>query len=466
MADSGASVDDGLFQSAMESSMDGMAILDEDGTYRYVNRAHADLYGYDDPDALVGNRWQDLYDDDQIERFESEVLPRLRETGQWRGEARGRRRDGETFHQALSLSYTDEGQIICVVRDVTERKEHRQRLERYETILTTIRDGVYTLDASGQITWVNRTAVESFDIGYTRDDLIGAPVSKVLSDEDIEKCLSIIRDLLKDDERDGGRCQVAIQTASGNEIPCDLHLALLPFEDGEFRGTVGVVRDISDRIRYERGLSVLNRVLRHDLRNKMTTVVGRAEWLESKFDGDIAREARRIRETATEMVNLGDEARQIEETLRRSDRRDDTVEVTEVVEERCERARQAYPEATIEVETPDRARAVADETLGTVIDNLVSNAVEHNDDQPTVTVSVSTQTERGVAITVADDGPGIPAEERGSLERELESMLDHGSGLGLWLVRLLVDTYGGNVSFEDTTDGATITVRLRSAGTG
>jgi len=115
---------------AMEASTDGIAILDVDESYRFANQAHADIYGYDSPDAFVGNSWQMCYGKDEHERFESEVMPTLDAEGQWRGEAIGTRKDGTTFPQELSLSRTTDGQAICVVRDISERKERERQLAR------------------------------------------------------------------------------------------------------------------------------------------------------------------------------------------------------------------------------------------------------------------------------------------------------------------------------------------------
>ncbi|GAB3326473.1 PAS domain S-box protein [Haloplanus salinarum] len=114
---------------AMEASMDGMAILDGD-EYVYANRAHADVYGYDDPAAIVGNSWRTHYDEAEIDRFESTILPSLAEGEEWRGEATGVRADGSRFPQKLSLSPLSDGRYICVVRDVTERRRYEERLER------------------------------------------------------------------------------------------------------------------------------------------------------------------------------------------------------------------------------------------------------------------------------------------------------------------------------------------------
>ena len=107
---------------AMEASMDGMAILDSNGSYAYLNQAHADVYGYDSPEQLIGKTWKILYHDDELKRFENIIMPLFQQTGSWRGEVVGRRRDGSCFPQEISLGLIADGGIVCVVRDISDRK--------------------------------------------------------------------------------------------------------------------------------------------------------------------------------------------------------------------------------------------------------------------------------------------------------------------------------------------------------
>lgn len=81
----------------MEGAMDGMAILNADDEYVYVNQTRADNYGYDSPAALVGGTWRCLYDDAEVRRFEEEIFTVNNDEGYLRGEAIGRRADGSTF---------------------------------------------------------------------------------------------------------------------------------------------------------------------------------------------------------------------------------------------------------------------------------------------------------------------------------------------------------------------------------
>lgn len=118
---------------AMESSMDGMAIVNEEGKFSYLNQAHALVYGYSNPGELVGLSWKVLFEPDEAARMDREIMPTLRREGKWRGETKGRRRSGDLFPQEMSLTVIEGGSIICVVRDTTERKFAEERLRYMST---------------------------------------------------------------------------------------------------------------------------------------------------------------------------------------------------------------------------------------------------------------------------------------------------------------------------------------------
>ncbi len=107
---------------AIEASMDGIAILNEKEEYTYLNLAHARIYGFDSPSEILGKTWRTLYGVEEVLRFERDVLPAIRESGSWRGESVGKKHDGGLFPQEVSLSLLGDGGLVCVVRDITDRK--------------------------------------------------------------------------------------------------------------------------------------------------------------------------------------------------------------------------------------------------------------------------------------------------------------------------------------------------------
>ncbi|WP_129117034.1 PAS domain S-box protein [Halegenticoccus tardaugens] len=152
---------------AMDATTDGMAILDTDGKYVYVNRAHAEMYGYADPEELVGESWQQLYDETEIKRFETDIEPVIKDRGGWRGETVGRRKDGTSVPQELVLTELEDNGWVYVVRDITDRKAIERKLEA----LNEASRELVTAETTGTITRRSLEAVDrvlGFDISCVR----------------------------------------------------------------------------------------------------------------------------------------------------------------------------------------------------------------------------------------------------------------------------------------------------------
>jgi PAS domain S-box-containing protein len=148
-------------------------------------------------------------------------------------------------------------------------RERTRELERYETVVEALGDPVCAIDAEGRHTFVNE-AYESM-VGYDAEELVGEHVSLVMDDADLVTAVDLIRELLRSDDRTTATFEMDILTADGDGIPTENHLGLLPLDDdGEFRGTAGVVRDITDFVRHERDLKALHTATR-DLSSATTT---------------------------------------------------------------------------------------------------------------------------------------------------------------------------------------------------
>ncbi|WP_176521874.1 PAS domain-containing sensor histidine kinase [Longimonas halophila] len=125
---------------AMDAAMAGMSIHAPNGAFRYANQAHATIYGYDDPEELIGESWRILYDAQEQAYIEAEVFPVLDRGEQWSGDLTGLRRDGSTFPVYLTLTPLDDGGLTCICEDITARKEREQQLELYTRRLEVLRD--------------------------------------------------------------------------------------------------------------------------------------------------------------------------------------------------------------------------------------------------------------------------------------------------------------------------------------
>ncbi|PSQ58013.1 hypothetical protein BRD18_06790 [Halobacteriales archaeon SW_7_71_33] len=145
----------------------------------------------------------------------------------------------------------------------------------------------------------------------------------------------------------------------------------------------------------------------------------------------------------------------------------DVVDVVDVARAVVREFDEKHPVATVALDPPDATwtddataaddkpatvRVDAGGDLGLALAHLVENGVEHGGDEPTVTVQVRRE-DGDVVVRVTDDGPGIPPYERAVVAGDREpTQLDHGSGLGLWIIRWVVEGYGGTVAFETPAD--------------
>jgi signal transduction histidine kinase len=222
--------------------------------------------------------------------------------------------------------------------------------------------------------------------------------------------------------------------------------------DGRQRLARAEVTRLNDR------LTVLNRVLRHDIRTHAQIIRGHAERLAETDD----ERAQAVLSEVAELVELGDHARDIERMLERDDTDREVIELAALAESTCERLRTEHPEADLDVSVPDEQPVAAHPLLDAAVTNVVENAIEHTDEPaPHVEVAVAPRPRADAAeLRVADDGPGIPRDELDAIERGYETKLSHARGLGLWIVSWVVDESGGTVRFEESDSGGTV-VRLR-----
>jgi len=115
---------------AMEASQDGIAITGADGRFLYMNRAHLEMFGYDDDAEIIGKPWSTLYAPAVARWMEASAFAELQRDGHWSGEVIGRGREGQTVDQDVSLTLQEDGGILCIVRDMSERRREAVERER------------------------------------------------------------------------------------------------------------------------------------------------------------------------------------------------------------------------------------------------------------------------------------------------------------------------------------------------
>lgn len=338
-------------------------------------------------------------------------------------------------------------------------------------VLDNLQDTVFLLDADRSVVYANerlRTVT-----GSPGDDLVGRDVTTLdefVDEESVDEFTAAVDAVLAGEE-DERRLELDVSSPHSRAEVVEARITTHPKDGGEAAAVV-VLRDVTERKRREAALSkrseqltIINRVLRHDIRNDMEVTIGWTEYLDRFVEDEEAQAALdRVLDQGRHVVELTKEARDLVEAVESDwEMNLDPVDLRPVLRREVESVRAQYPGATVTLRDEDLDATVrANEFLGSVFGNLLANAVIHNDaDAPTVTVD-GERTDGTVTVRVTDDGPGIPEAQRDRLfEKGTKGPESLGSGMGLYLVNSLVNAYGGSVSVEDADPrGTVVTVEL------
>lgn len=210
----------------------------------------------------------------------------------------------------------------------------------------------------------------------------------------------------------------------------------------------------------EQVLSVLTRLIRHNVQNDLTVVQGNVEVIPELPEDRQQQLIDRSLSATEKLLSHAEKAKQLDAAVEGAEKGLIEADVTATVSHACEQYQREHPDGEIDAEVPDGCEAWALEQLDYAVETLIENAIEHsNSDQPQVVVS-AIKNERHVSITIADNGPGIPEHEQEVLALREETDLEHGSGVGLWLAHVIAEKSGGRLRFGDQSGGGTVTIEL------
>lgn len=432
-------------EAVFDGLRDAVVVVDDRGSVTDANPAAREVFDVDDAD--LGRNASELLPEEVLAERQGDESRTVTVT------VDGERRYLEPRWRSLPSAG---GATVISFRDVTERTQVERR---YQAYIEHSHDVVVVTDADGVLRYVS-PAVERV-LGHDPERVTGSSIADHIHPDDRRGVTASFSESL-DSPGEAVRVTFRARHADGGWRTLE-GVGVNGFEDPHVDGFLVTLRDATTRNRYDQRLRVLTRVLRHDLRNELNVVMGHADTLAESEPEPIASKGTTIRRAAVRLAELGERVRGVDRTLRDADHGGRPVYVDEVVESVAELAAEQYPNATVTTDVPDGVAAYADDLLATALWNVVENGIVHNDgDAPTVSVAVREE-EGAVELAVRDDGPSIPASERVAVESGRETQLEHASGLGLWLVRWVLDGVDGELTFPDTEAGGAVVLRLRAA---
>lgn len=455
------------YESLFTSLPDAILVADSDRRIVDCNPAFTDLFGYDLAN-IEGKMTSSVYADESEFIEMGEEIAAHDGDPQFTHRARYRTKSGEVFPGDTNVFYLrDEtggvAGFIGLIRDVSDRVERERQLTAYEQAVEGSTDLLSAADTDHTFLFANRAYREYHDL--LDADVREKSLESVLGQERFE---TIEPHLDRALEGETVEYEMERPGPDGSRRTLDIRYYPLRDDTGDIRGVAAAMRDVTEQKEMEaelaernRQLTVMERILRHNLQNEMNVIQGYADLIQEAGSGEVASYADTIDETTRRLLTIVDKQREITKLLA-SQPETDEFDLSTVVQRSIREARDRHPQATIRQFVPETLTAIATQNLGTAIKELIGNAVHYADrSAPTVTIRARAEQESAV-LRIEDRGPGIPEMERKVLTGEEEiAPLYHGSGLGLWLVNVIVEQSGGSLSFE-TNDprGSVVTIRL------
>ncbi len=226
-----------------------------------VNPAFESLFGYG-ADDVVGQSFDETLVPKTARSNITTLNDRIRSNEQVEDVVTRKTADGVRYFRLrnVRIPNADPPEWFAIYTDLTPKKEREKRLEQYEMLVEAIGDPMYVLDADGKIQTVNRAMTAA--IGWSESELIGAFPERFMPEESIKTAAAAITEILKSDEKEWKTVELSVTHADGHTLICEDNLAVITDTGGNFAGSVGVIRDISDRKAYEKTLTALQQTTR------------------------------------------------------------------------------------------------------------------------------------------------------------------------------------------------------------
>jgi PAS domain S-box-containing protein len=446
----------------LEHTLDIVVVLDASGQFRYANAALERVLGYD-PERVEGtNALAFVHPDERpavVERFRRLVAASDEPDDGLLDPIEFRYRSAAGSWVWLSARMSNEPALGCeeyVVscRDVTDRRaaecERRRTNERLAHIAEHTHDVLWMFSADWEeLLFINSAYEELW--GRSIEELRAEPADflRGIHPSDRDEVQDGMARLSEGEPVD---MEYRVNANSGYLTWLWVQGYPITDDDGTVTEIVGFARNVTARKERQRQLLVMDRLLRHNLRNDMNLILGHAEQARDRAGERIQANLDQIQHTGSRLLRTVGKERDIVSLLT-TDTDPDRFDLAAAAEEQCGRIREAHPDATLDVSLPAALAVQAVPKFSLAIYELLENAIIHApDDAPTVSLSVSVD-ESSVELHVADDGPRIPLQEVRVLQgvRDVRSVY-HGSGLGLWLVHWAVKRSGGSLAFESAAD--------------
>jgi K+-sensing histidine kinase KdpD len=229
---------------------------------------------------------------------------------------------------------------------------------------------------------------------------------------------------------------------------------------GAFAGVITSLHQ--SRQEFQRRNAVLNRVLRHNLRNDMTVVLCLLDEIDEKSEGEHEASIQQAKDKIESLVSLTDRLRQVSETRPAGPPTQRTRDMSTLVDERVDCLCESHPGLQIDTSIPDSAPARVNGNFGLVIDNIAECAITAQPGDVALEMTIDIEGS-DIVLSIRDRNRAIPRADLKAVSSGAETPLEHGQGVELWLADWLVQANDGVMTVETAGDSHGITITVDAA---
>ena len=474
---------------AMDSAMDGMAIVSPTGKYTYVNATFARMMGHAGPQEMIGKPWQDVHNRDDVAPIEQDIRNALLQQGKWFG-AVTIQRNGRTLPLEIAVALLPDRGVVAIGRDISDRRSAEQlRAEaeaKYQTLVEQVAAISYIAELGMDGQWLYISPQVETMFGFSVDDWLANSRSWI---RHIHPDDHIVVEAAEEASKRGERYQAEYRVIrkDGRVIWVSDTAVVVPGSNAHPL-MEGIIVDITDRKHLEGQLQQARRMeavgrlaggIAHDFNNLLTIIKGYTELgrTRAKNQPELRADLERIEDASERAAGL---VRQLLAFSRRQVLQPKVLDLNGIVVGLDKLLRRLMDD-DIEMKT------IVDKDLGTikadpgqveqVIMNLVVNARDAMPDGGRLTVETenveldgayardhaTVRPGRYVMLAVSDTGVGMSGETIAHIFEPLYTTKEsgRGTGLGLSTVYGIVKQSGGYIwVYSEPGEGTTFKVYL------
>lgn len=471
---------------AIENTLDGIAILDAQGLYTYMNKSHANLFGYSSGNDLVGKSWKQIYTQEYIQKIEKKIFPVLMTIGSWSGETIGVSKEGKPVMQYISLTVLPNEGMICVCRDNSKAIDNN----RLQYLMSNLGKSILIEDENHFIVLVNNDFCRMFHIPSAPSQMVGVNCL-----DSLDQALTLFHD--PEEVRRGIMEKYAKQEvvigeelimADGRIFERDYIPVII---EGEFKGQLWSYADITPKremqksliearnqaIASEKAKSAFLSSMSHEIRTPMNAIMGLTEQLSMTVLTDEQNFfLENITESASSLLGIINDVLDLSKIEAGKMKIENEIINLNKINKSVEnilrpKAEEKGLSLVTEIDSAIGERLFGDEVrIRQVLMNIVGNAIKFtNKGHVKLTINLIEKDEHTEKILLAccDTGIGISAEFVDQVfndffqEKNDNTNRAHGTGLGLSITKTLVDLMGGEISIcSEKNQGTTVRIVL------